>query len=111
MDEDVICEIEDDFSYQIKERGKYYYDSGKVLKVVKSGDTYYAKVQGSRSTPYNVVIHNRMFDGVEYECDCPYEFPCKHEYAVIKAISCRQYEEIVTCYSCFADDSGLRTVV
>lgn len=91
---DILKEVEDDFDYQIKERGKSYYNSGKVLKVVKTGHKYYAKVDGSSQTPYSVSINNSDYYGIEYECDCPYDFPCKHEYAVLMAISKGEYEEI-----------------
>ena len=93
-EQDMLDEVEDDFDYQIKERGKNYYNSGKVLKVVKTGHKYYAKVEGSSPTPYTVTINNSDCYGIDYECDCPYDFPCKHEYAVLMAISNGEYEEI-----------------
>ena len=55
-EEDMLDEVEDDFDYQIKERGKSYYNSGKVLKVVKTGHKYYAKVEGSSPVPYTVIV-------------------------------------------------------
>lgn len=92
-EEDFLMEVEDEFEYQIKERGKKYYNSGNVLKVVKNGSHYYAKVKGTSITPYNVNITNDE-NGIDYECDCPYDFPCKHEYAVLIAISNGEYEQI-----------------
>lgn len=92
-EEDFLMEVEDDFDYQIKERGKKYYNSGNVMKVVKNGSHYYAKVKGSSITPYTVNITNDE-TGIDYECDCPYDFPCKHEYAVLIAISNGEYERI-----------------
>ena len=92
-EEDFLMEVEDDFDYQIKERGKKYYNSGNVLKVVKNGSHYYAKVKGSSITPYTVNITNDE-NGIDYECDCPYDFPCKHEYAALIAISNGEYEQI-----------------
>lgn len=92
-EEDFLMEVEDDFEYQIKERGKKYYNSGNVLKVVKNGSHYYAKVKGSSITPYNINVTNDE-NGIDYECDCPYDFPCKHEYAVLIAISNGEYEQI-----------------
>lgn len=92
-EEDMLEEVEDDFDYQIKERGKNYYNSGKVLKVIKASHKYYARVEGSSQTPYKVTINNIDYYGIDYECDCPYDFPCKHEYAVLIAISKGEYEE------------------
>ena len=93
-EEDILDEVEDDFDYQIRERGKNYYNSGNILKVVKTGHKYYAKVRGSNPTPYTVTIDNSDCDGIEYDCDCPYDYPCKHEYAVLMAIANGQYDEL-----------------
>ena len=93
-EEDLIHELEDEFDYQIKERGKDYYNSGNVLKVCKSGNKYYAKVNGSSDKPYKVTIENDLDDGIDFNCDCPYEFPCKHIYAVLLSISNQEYETI-----------------
>ncbi len=93
-DEDDILEMcKDDFSYQIKERGKVYYEEGRIEGLYKSGDKYFAQINGNGFEPYNVTI-NFNYEDVEYSCDCPYEFPCKHEYAVLIAISNKEYQEV-----------------
>ena len=93
-EEDLLEMVDDDFEYQIKQRGKDYYNNGNVIKVYKSDNQFYAKVKGSNSNIYNVKIDNSEYRGLEYECDCPYEYPCKHEYAVLMAITNGEYEEI-----------------
>lgn len=92
-EENFLKEVDDEFHYQIKERGKRYYNSGEIIKLVKNGNHYYAKVNGTYDEPYNVSITNST-NGIGYECDCPYDFPCKHEYAVLIAISKKEYEQI-----------------
>ena len=91
-DEDKIFEeCEDDFGYQIKERGKYYYEAGHIISLYKLDNKYYAKVRGTED--YEVTVENSKY-GIEYNCNCPYNYPCKHEYAVLKAISNKQYNSV-----------------
>lgn len=85
--------LKDDFSYQIKERGKDYYEKNKVISCYKTDTRYYAKVTGSLQKPYNVNF-DITEDEIEYHCDCPCEFPCKHEYAVLLAIDNNEYKEV-----------------
>lgn len=91
---DYDCDIcEEDFSYQIRERGKNYYKDGNVIMCGKCNNSYYGKVSGSGNEPYNVKVE--IEDGeVYYDCDCPYEYPCKHEYALLMAISNQEYQII-----------------
>ena len=91
-EEEIFEECEDDFGYQIKERGKYYYESGHILNLYKNGNNYYAKVRGTKDEPYTVTVQNDEYE-IAYDCNCPYEYPCKHEYAVLKAISNKEYED------------------
>ena len=92
-EEELLEEVEDDFSYQIRERGKNYYNDGNVIMCGKCNNVYYGKVRGTRSEPYNVKVE--IEDGeINYDCDCPYEFPCKHEYALLMAISNQEYQII-----------------
>lgn len=92
-EEDLLKKAEDDFSYQIRERGKNYYNDGNVIMCSKCNNVYYGKVRGTRSEPYNVKVE--IEDGeINYDCDCPYEFPCKHEYALLMAISNQEYQII-----------------
>ena len=92
-EEDLLNEVQDNFSYQIKERGKDYYYSGNIVSCSKNNNKYYAKVSGTRDKPYIVKVEIKK-DGVEYDCTCPYDFPCKHEYAVLMAITNKEYLNI-----------------
>lgn len=92
-EEDLLNEVQDNFSYQIKERGKDYYYSGNVVSCSKNNNKYYAKVSGTSDKPYIVKVEIKK-DGVEYDCTCPYDFPCKHEFAVLMAITNKEYLNI-----------------
>lgn len=94
QEEDFLFECIDDFAPQIIDRGDYYYDDGRVLQCFKNNDNeYYAKVKGSNCNIYDVNVYNSEL-GVDYYCTCPYEGPCKHIYAVLKAISNNEYEKV-----------------
>lgn len=91
FDEEVILDYCDaDFDTQIKQRGEDYYFDDYVDYVFKCDNHYYAEVRNSQGNIYNVSIDisNR---GITYECDCPCSYPCKHEYAVLVAISNQEY--------------------
>lgn len=92
-EEDLLNEVQDNFSYQIKERGKDYYYSGNIVSCSKNNNKYYAKVSGTSDKPYIVKVEIKK-DGVEYDCTCPCDFPCKHEYAVLMAITNKEYLNI-----------------
>ena len=92
-EEEFLDYVDDDFSKQIKERGKSYYENSSIIKCLKSGNNYYGKVWGSANEPYKVEIYNTE-DGLDYTCTCPCDYPCKHEYAVFLAISNQEYETI-----------------
>lgn len=92
-EEDLLDEVEDDFSYQIRERGRDYYNSVNIVMCCKNHNKYYAKVRGTNDKPYIVNVEITE-DGVEYDCTCPCTFPCKHEYAVIMAITNQEYSNI-----------------
>lgn len=92
-EEDLIDELEDEFSYQIVERGKDYYNSGNIVLCCKHDNKYYAKVRGTNDKPYIVRVEITE-DGVDYDCTCPCTYPCKHEYAVLMAITNQEYSEI-----------------
>ena len=93
-EEDLLEEVEDDFSYQIRERGRDYYNSGNIVLCCKNNNKYYAKVRGTNDKPYIVNVEITE-DGVEYDCTCPCTFPCKHEYAVIMASTNQEYANIL----------------
>ena len=93
-EEDFIYCCYEDFLPQIVERGEDYYLDGKVLSCIKDGDRkYIARVEGSSNNVYEVVVYNTDF-GVEHYCDCPYDGACKHSYAVLKAISNKEYKTV-----------------
>ena len=91
-EDDLLEEMDDYFEYQIKSRGKKYYEDGNVILCCKidGKNKYYAKVRGSNEKPYIVSVEN-TFNDVLLNCTCPCDFPCKHEYAVLIAISNREY--------------------
>lgn len=91
--EDLIDMEMEEFQYQIQQRGRDYYEKGNVKSLVRTGDTFIAKVEGSET--YDVKIHvDTEGDYVHYNCNCPYEWPCKHEYAVMLAILDKKYSTI-----------------
>lgn len=92
-EEDLLDELEGDFASHIQERGEDYYYSGNVVSCYKNNNKYYAKVKGTNTLPYKVNIEIAE-DGIEYDCTCPCEFPCKHEYAVLMAITNQEYSSI-----------------
>lgn len=80
------------FTQLIKDRGEDYYNNGHVYNLQKTGDNYYAKVEGSHGNFYSVSIE--ISDEENFiHCDCPYEDACKHMYAVLLAIEDHKYSE------------------
>lgn len=93
-EEDFVYACYEDFEPQIVDRGEDYYEDGRVIQCIKDGNRrYIAKVEGSGDNVYEVVVYNTNF-GVEHYCDCPYEEACKHSYAVLKAISNKEYKSV-----------------
>ena len=94
-DEEVLKDtLAKDFSYQIKNRGEDYYYGGNIQNVYRTNNKYYAKVKGNSNKSYEVSIEVFDENNAHYECTCPCDYPCKHEYAVIMAISNLEYSEI-----------------
>lgn len=92
---EILDLCEDDFDDIIKERGRDYYNRGNVLSCIKTDCAFIAKVKGSMDSPYIVeVYYDCEDDYVELNCNCPCDFPCKHEYAVLLSINNREYNEI-----------------
>ena len=94
------CEIEacliecyDDFDEVIQNRGEDYHETGRVVSCIKNNNHFYAKVLGSDDNCYDVSFHVHKY-GVDYDCSCPCEFPCKHEYATLLAIENGEYDEV-----------------
>ena len=73
------------FDDLIIKRGENYYKEGRVSFLEKIGDKYYAVVDG-RETYVVVIKYNEEEKIIQFYCNCPCEFYCKHVYAVIKAI-------------------------
>lgn len=72
------------FKPQIIERGKKYYEAGKVSFLEKLDNKYIAIVDGTE--PYLVIIEEVDDEHVLMWCNCKYSTFCKHLYAVILAI-------------------------
>ncbi len=93
MEEEMFNYLKNDFEYLIKKRGEEYYNSDKIKSLVKSENEYYAKVMGSNGFCYNVKFIIE-YNNVYYDCNCPYNGHCKHEYAVLLAINDKMYNEV-----------------
>lgn len=86
--------LKSDFKEIIRNRGEDYYYQGRVLKVFKNGNEYRSKVKGSDGDIYDVLITVDDETMASYECSCPYDDNCKHEYATLLAIAKAQYKEV-----------------
>lgn len=91
--EDLIKEEMNEFEYQIKSRGKDYYEKGKIKSLIKNGNMYIAKVNGTEVYDVRIFV-DPVNEYIHCECDCPYEWECKHEYAVMLAILNKEYSEV-----------------
>ncbi len=111
-DEEELYEtLSKDFSYQIKERGKEYYYNDNVKNVYKTNNKYIAKVSGNAAKPYDIQIVVTDEDTAHYECSCPCTYPCKHEYAVLMAISNFEYSEVELKTPIKEKENNLRTII
>lgn len=74
------------------EKGEAYFLHKAVKSVVKSGNTYKGKVEGSEL--YQVTIELKAYDITAY-CNCPYMFGglCKHSIAVGLSVIAGDYTE------------------
>lgn len=81
------------FAPAIIERGNKYYEEGRVLEVLKSNNTYHAKVEGSDIYGVEITINPEEKE-IYCTCDCPCDYPCKHLYATLLVIKNNQYKEI-----------------
>ena len=91
--EELIKEEMNEFEYQIKSRGKDYYEKGKIKSLIKNGNMYIAKVNGTEVYDVRIFV-DPVNEYIHCECDCPYEWECKHEYAVMLAILNKEYSEV-----------------
>jgi zinc finger SWIM domain protein len=91
--DELIDEELESFEYQIFKRGREYYDDGNVVSVINADNRFIASVEGNDL--YDVEIDIDLEGGfITKMCDCPYDFPCKHEVAVLFAIKNHKYEVV-----------------
>ena len=69
-----------------------------------------AKVRGTNSIPYDVTLEVHE-DHIQYNCTCPCTYPCKHEYAVLLAISNAEYDEIELKNPIKEKEANLKAVI
>lgn len=93
IEEEILDEVDLEFSDTIKDRGIDYYENGYVISCKKCDNEYYAKVQGRDDNVYDVNVTIDDF-GINYWCTCPCDFPCKHEYATLIAIFNGDYKKV-----------------
>ena len=67
------------------ERGKEYYDEGRVGRIKRDGNTFKAKVEGTEIYKAKLVLRPA---GAELRCNCPYDYGgiCKHAVALGLAV-------------------------
>lgn len=75
---------ENKFSDEILERGYDYYICGHVGRPIKTNEGYEAFVRGRDE--YQVLIEIKDQEIVGMSCDCPCDFHCKHEAALLYAL-------------------------
>ena len=84
------------FSRTILERGRQYYQSGRVKDLKKKRNQYKASVMGSRSYRVSVTVKNSHVSGMH--CTCPYAQDgarCKHMAAVLYEIEQMEEENLL----------------
>ena len=83
------------FAPEIIARGKDYFKDGKVRIVLNTQNHVHASVEGSKGKAYKVHIVFGNDGNVEsMECSCPYPHDCKHEAAVLLALSDSEAKEL-----------------
>lgn len=107
---ELLEEYEDKWSYHIQQRGEDYYYNNNVLNVCKNRNSYIAKVGGNSDKPYDVTIEVTP-DDLIMSCSCPCTYPCKHEYAVLMAISNGDYEDVKLKQPIKELDSKISTLI
>lgn len=72
----------------IIERGREYYEQGRVISLILRGTTLSAEVEGSEEFPYLVRYVFEADGSIEVSCTCPYDWGgwCKHLVAVYLAL-------------------------
>jgi len=108
--EDYLYECFDDFEEVIKHRGEDYYETGRVVSCIKDKNHFHAKVLGSDDNCYDVDFDIDKY-GIDYDCTCPCEFPCKHEYATLLAILDGEYREVNLKEEIYEERNSLQQLV
>lgn len=91
---ELAFKYEDEFEYQIIKRGIDYYKKKNVLDVYKNGNTYYSHVMSDNGVDEYLVTISECDDELDMDCSCPYNYPCKHEYATLLAIDNKDIKDI-----------------
>ena len=78
MNLDILSEV---FGQKTMEKGKKYYEEGRVKAVIKANDVLIGAVQGRFEFPYIVEVNLNNLK--ENHCTCPLGGSCKHVVAVI----------------------------
>ena len=83
------------FAPEIIARGKDYFKNGTVRIILNTQNHVHASVEGSKGKAYKVHIVFGIDGNVEsMECSCPYPRDCKHEAAVLLALSDSEAKEL-----------------
>ena len=81
------ADIKDVVDWQIYQRGRSYFQNGRVLKIKQiSKNQWIVHVQGSQRKPYVVEVDLEDEEYPEGDCNCPYWDTCKHFVAALLAI-------------------------
>ena len=93
----LVDKYKNNFEYIIKQRGKTYYEEGKVVNLIKNEETdeYTAEVIGTENNIYQVKLNLSEHDE-EYGmfCTCPYPDNCKHIFATLLSIDDKSYKSV-----------------
>ena len=79
-----ILSWKDNFNKEILARGKQYYQSNRIGGFVHFGNTYRARINGSKSYVTEVNIDDPLLPRMS--CTCPFDGNCKHEACVLFAL-------------------------
>ncbi|ABR55215.1 zinc finger SWIM domain protein [Methanococcus vannielii SB] len=76
------------YDEMIRERGREYFLKNMVEYCIKRNNILYGKVYGGE--PYFITINLNDMTGI---CTCPYQYNCKHSYALLEAYKCNKFED------------------
>ncbi len=89
------------FEMKIVRRGEKYFSDGKVGKIKKHKDNYKAIIKGQDEYKTEVSFYDNDYIKLA-KCTCSYftdkEKPCKHIYALIYAIKCKDNKKNIIKY-------------